>query len=115
MADQNSDRSTSDTSPTDDQTERSDLLIATVYLRESDVFGWRKPGQPMKWLEHSEIYLELVKVVEPANIVGLQRVRGMWRIHFSTIEDKVKVMTSGVHLRGKRVSVLNTFLGKLDL
>jgi hypothetical protein len=97
-----------------DEQREAPVGVPTVYLKEYDVFGWRKPGKPLQWLEPSEIYTELIKVVEPCNIKGLQRVRGMWRIHFATLNDKVKVMASGVHLRGRKISVLSTFPTRLD-
>lgn len=85
-----------------------------VFLRESDVFGFRKPGQPPQWLEHSELYIEIGKTIEASHITGLQKIRGMWRIYVDNLNDKVKLMTSGVQVRGKRVNVLSTNPDRLD-
>lgn len=81
--------------------------IPLVFLRESSLFGDRKPNKP-EWVTHTELYMALSDRIESSHITGLQRVRGLWRIYVDNLDDKVKLMAEGVHLRGKAISVLNT-------
>lgn len=81
--------------------------IPLVFLKESSLFGDRKPAKD-EWLTHTELYTALSEKVNASHITGLQRVRGLWRIYVDNLEDKVKLMTDGVPLRGKNIPVLNT-------
>lgn len=81
--------------------------IPLVFLRESSLFGDRKPTKS-EWITHTELYMALSDRIDSSHITGLQRVRGLWRIYVDNLVDKVKLMAEGVNLRGKTLPVLNT-------
>lgn len=87
--------------------------IPLVFLKETAIFGDRKPTRA-EWIGHEEMYKAIANRIEGSHITGLQRVRGLWRIYVDSLEDKVKLMTEGVSIRGKSVSVLNTNPQRLD-
>jgi len=81
--------------------------IPLVFMRESSLFGERRPEQS-EWLKHVELYEAIGRRIECSHIKGLQRVRGLWRIYLDNVEDKVVLMAEGVPLRGKAIPVLST-------
>lgn len=87
--------------------------IPLVFLRESDIFGNRRPTKD-EWLSHTELYQAISTLINESHIEGLQRVRGMWRIYLDNIDDKVALMSEGVPIRGKVIQVLNTNPDRLD-
>lgn len=87
--------------------------IPLVFLRESELFGNRKPT-PAEWSSHTELYQTVNTNINATHIEGLQRVPGMWRIYLDNIENEVALMSEGVTLRGKTIPVLNTNPDKLD-
>lgn len=95
------------------ESDQSNDGIPLVFLRESSVFGSRKPTKN-EWITHEELYKAIATQIDETHITGLQRVRGLWRIYVDNLNDKVKLMADGVPLRGKTVPVLNTNPQRLD-
>lgn len=87
--------------------------IPLVFLQEIELFGKRIPTRE-EWLGHVELYKALANKIDPSHIKGLQRIRGLWRVYLDNLEDKVKLMSDGVPLRGKIIPVLNTNPNRLD-
>ena len=84
-----------------------------VYFQESKLFGNRLPNQS-EWLKHAELYSAIDNRIDGRHINGLQRVRGMWRIHLDSLEDKVVLLNVGISLRGNKYHVLATNPNRLD-
>lgn len=87
--------------------------IPLVFMRESALFGDRKPIKS-EWVNHSELYSAISNRIESNHITGLQRVRGLWRIYLDNLQDKVTLIEEGIPMRGKIVPVLNTNPQRLD-
>ena len=66
-----------------------------VFVRSEDV-----RNVSTKQLSGEELYLALAKIIKPSNISGIQPIRNLWRIYLDRHEDRVKVITSGLELRG---------------
>ena len=66
-----------------------------VFIRSEDV-----RNVSTKQLTGEELYMALAKIIEPSNISGIQQIRNLWRIYLASHEDRVKVITSGLELRG---------------
>lgn len=77
-----------------------------VFLSEHSVHGSRTPTDSSLWLKHEEIYLSLGKVISPDHISGIQRTGKFWRLYVDNEQDRVTVLTSGITIRGKGVSLL---------
>jgi hypothetical protein len=87
--------------------------IPLVFMKESELFGTRRPERS-EWIQHVEMFKAIGQRIEVSHISGLQRVRGMWRIYIDNLDDKVKLMSDGIPLRGKIIPVLNTNPDRLD-
>ena len=71
-----------------------------VFLRSEDVRnGDTKP------LTGEELYVALSKFVTPVNITGIQQIRHLWRIYLEKQPDRVKLITTGLEIRGATAPV----------
>ena len=86
---------------------------AIVFFQEKNLFGNRTPTQA-EWLKHAELYAAIENRIDASHIVGIQRVRGMWRIYLQCVEDKVVLLATGLALRGSTYQVLSTNPNRLD-
>lgn len=101
------------TEPSEGQGQPVKTDIPLVFLRETDLFGNRRPNKD-EWLQHSELYTAISNTIDPTHITGLQRVRGMWRVYLDNVQDKVTLMAEGIQLRGKLVQVIHSNPSRLD-
>ena len=78
-----------------------------VFVRQSDI-----PNATNNAPTGEEIYITLSKVTSSSNITGVQKVGGLWRLYVSGKENRIMLITEGIHMRGKRVPVFdqNPFL-----
>lgn len=109
MADTNSDPP----NETDPPQVFDNLAIPLVFMRETDVFGSRKPDK-QEWIAPVEMFKAIGKRIDSDHIMGIQRVNGLWRVYLDNLEDKVVLMGDGIPLRSKSIPVLSTNPNRLD-
>lgn len=76
-----------------------------VFLKESDVFGVNNMTQK-QLLNHTEIYMGLGNVISAENLSGIQRTGGVWRIYPDNADDRLTLLSRGIAVRGKHVTLL---------
>ena len=75
-----------------------------VFIRENDV---RAPGASFGgWVEEDEVIDSLVQVVKLSHLKGVQRIYKAWRIYVDNMDDRIKLLSVGMPMRGRIVSVL---------
>ena len=78
---------------------RPDSYVPTgpkpVFLRSNDVRNIDE-----KPLAGEELYLSVANTVQKDNIVGIQQIRNLWRIYLNSHDDRVRVITDGLVIRG---------------
>ena len=86
---------------------RPDSYIPTgpmpVFLRSTDVRNIDE-----KPLAGEELYLSVANTVQKDNIVGIQQIRNLWRIYLNSHDDRVRVITDGLVIRGTVAPVHDT-------
>ena len=73
-----------------------------VFLKESDLFGTRKPTKE-QWLSNVELYKTLSSMIPAGDLLGIQRVGSLWRLYIDNIANRVEHVTIGVSLRGVNI------------
>ena len=58
-----------------------------------------------KTVTGEELYFALSKCVASENITGIQKIGSLWRIYLSRHEDRVKLITQGLHIRSAVIPV----------
>ena len=80
-----------------------------VFVRQSDISNATNNAPTGE-----EIYITLSKVTSSSNIMGVQKVGGLWRLYVTGKESRIMLITEGINkiMRGKRVPVFdqNPFL-----
>ena len=66
-----------------------------VFLRSTDVRNIDE-----KPLAGEELYLSVANTVQKDKIVGIQQIRNLWRIYLTSHDDRVRVITDGLVIRG---------------
>ena len=56
-------------------------------------------------LTSEEVYLSIATIIDPNNIVGIQRIGGLWRIYLEDRADRIILITHGLSLKGKSIPV----------
>ena len=74
-----------------------------VFLKTDSVKNSEK-----KPLTGEELYVALVKTVPIEHICGIQEIRSLWRIYLSSQDERIKVISSGIDLRGSFTPVYDT-------
>ena len=78
--------------------------VKPIFIKEYDIFGTTKPPKQF-WLSHTEIYKAIGRVIQPQCIRGIQRIHNMWRIYLDNETDKMTILTQGIILRDKSISL----------
>ncbi|CAC5400136.1 unnamed protein product [Mytilus coruscus] len=72
--------------------EPSDMVsVIPVFTLELDVFGSISEGETLKkklYLTHTKMYKTVSEVVHDRIIIGLQRIRGLWRIYLDDESER---------------------------
>ena len=96
-------------SDTDSETETEPdsgfSTVKPVFLLESDYYGGTIVEKQYRFLMHKEVYNQVGKVIPVKNLIGLQRIRGMWRIYPDSQQDREKLVTNGVDIRDKHLPI----------
>ena len=81
--------------------------VKPVFVRQADI-----PNAAGNAPTGEQIYIILAKVTSPSNIMGVQKVGGLWRLYVTDKESRIMLITEGIHMRGKRVPAFdrNPFL-----
>lgn len=87
-----------------DNQSRSSESVKPIFLKDEDLFGSVKP-EKSQWLTNVEIYKAIGMKVHPECIKGIQRVREMWRIYMDNEEDRLTLVTQGLSLRGRQITL----------
>ena len=54
-------------------------------------------GQWCDWLQNEyEVYCAVKNVINVANIIGFQRIGGLWRLYLKTKEDRINLITNRI-------------------
>ena len=105
------DENTANVDPKSDDSVPTDLEILNsvkpIFILESDLFGDTKPN-PQHFLTHTEIFKAMAKHIHVKHLIGLQRVRGMWRIYLDEMDTKESLLSKGFSLRGKSLQLYTT-------
>ena len=82
-----------------------------VFLRTDDIRNDDK-----KHSTGEEIYVALAKTLNTDNILGIQQIRRLWRIYLNSHEDRVKLISNGLFIRGASIAVydVNPFTRSKD-
>jgi hypothetical protein len=84
-----------------------------VFFSERDVFGTlRLPKK--QWILHPEMYKVVGAVIDIKCVTGLQRVNGLWRIYTDNQTARTTLLTNGIHIRGKTVTLRSLNPNRLD-
>ena len=76
--------------------------VKPIFLKGRDV----PEGKP---LYHDELYMAIHKHLgSAANLKGLQRIGGLWRIYFSDRADRIALISSGLNIRGVSAPIYDT-------
>ncbi|KAI8478894.1 hypothetical protein Bbelb_433080 [Branchiostoma belcheri] len=62
-------------------------------------------SQDEPYFSNVEVYKGISRVLDGSKILGIQQVRGMWRIYLSESTDRAKLLVAGFNLRNKHVSL----------
>ncbi|CAG2188944.1 unnamed protein product [Mytilus edulis] len=81
--------------------------VKPVFVQEIDVFGSLTDRVTTKtlYLTNVEMYQTLGYSVEARSIIGLQRIRGLWRIYLDCETARDHLICKGVEIRGKKVNI----------
>lgn len=71
-----------------------------VFIRHRDI-----PNADNNMPKGEEIYVSLSKLMDVKLIVGVQKVRGLWRIYIDSKEARVALISEGMMLRGVKTNV----------
>ncbi|XP_033097675.1 uncharacterized protein LOC117101745 [Anneissia japonica] len=74
--------------------------VKPVFIKDDDI---RKKEE--EYLKEEDIYFVLNTVMNCDHLVGLQKVKNLWRVYIDDHSERVKVITSGLNIRGKHVNV----------
>ncbi|CAC5414441.1 unnamed protein product [Mytilus coruscus] len=85
----------------DEQNQNKEKMASFSEVDE-DVHGSGKPPKSL-WLTNVEIYNAIGVKVPAERIEGIQRIREMWRLYMDNEEDRLSLLMTGVHLRGRQV------------
>ncbi|CAC5371464.1 unnamed protein product [Mytilus coruscus] len=86
--------------------EPSDMVsVKPVFIQETDVFGSISDGETLKklYLTHPEMYKAVGEVVPERTIIGLQRIRGLWRIYLDDESERDILISKCLKIRGKSI------------
>ena len=85
----------------------SDMYIPNgpkpVFIRQDDIRNFEK-----KPVTGEELYISVAKVVKPDQIAGIQEIRALWRIYLLSREERVRLITEGLEIRGALTPVYDT-------
>ncbi|CAG2253168.1 unnamed protein product [Mytilus edulis] len=79
--------------------------VKPIFIKETDVFGASNPPKEL-WLTHLEIFRGMSMSIKREHIKGIQRIGKMWRLYLDAEEDRLKLLSEGVVLRGKTIPLL---------
>ena len=74
-----------------------------VFIRQDDIRNFEK-----KPVTGEELYISLAKIVKLDQIAGIQEIRALWRIYLSSREERVRLITEGLEIRGALTTVYDT-------
>ena len=82
-----------------------------VFIRADDI-----RNEDKKQVTGEEIYVALAKVLDSNDIAGIQQIRRLWRIYLKSQTDRIKLISSGLMLRGASIPVydLNPYTKSRD-
>ena len=84
--------------------------VKPIFILELDVIGKPKAdsgpdnGHKNEFLVPTEAYRAVEQYINVSNMIGLQRVRGLWRIYLDNQEDRELLLSSTLVLRNKTVN-----------
>ena len=89
-----------------DATGDSDKHTSTgkpVFFKHRDV-----PHVTEKDLESQEVYKALLKAVPSSQIMGIQKIGGLWRLYITQQDTRIGLITSGLNIRDACITVFDT-------
>ena len=77
-----------------------------IFVRSDDI-----RNSTTRFVSGEEIFIALTKVVTKDNVCGIQQIRSLWRIYLSSQEERIRLISDGLELRGASTPVydLNPF------
>lgn len=88
-------------------------LPPVVFFKNRDAVGYIEPAEwNDKGLKNEEVYKQLCKTIRQEHIQGVQKIGGLWRLYLTDTGARCKLLTQGLDIRGKTVTVYehNPFL-----
>ncbi|XP_071948811.1 uncharacterized protein [Antedon mediterranea] len=81
--------------------------VKPVFVKDDDI---RNKNED--YIKEEDIYFALTDVINCDNLIGTQKVKNLWRIYINDHGERVKVITSGLSIKGKQVTVydLNPYI-----
>ena len=73
-------------------------FVPPVFFKGNDVLNYLT-------LTEFEVYTCVKSVVGDENILGCQRIGGLWRLYLKTIENRVKLIASKLNIRGQLIGI----------
>ena len=86
---------------------RGDVGEKSIFIRHSDI-----PNAGNNMPTGEEMFLTFAKITDVPNILGIQKIGGLWRIYLREKESRITVISEGVKMRGVKIPVfdMNPFL-----
>lgn len=81
---------------------KSSESITPIVYKDENLFGSVKP-EKSKWLINVEIYKVIAMKIHVECIIGIHRVRDIWRKYMDNEEDRLALVTQDLALRGKYI------------
>ena len=75
-----------------------------IFLKNRDIMtdaDWNNKN----YLTNTEMYVALTKCIREEYIEGVQKIGGLWRIYIPDLPSRCKLVSEGLNIRGKNVTV----------
>ena len=74
-----------------------------VFIKHRDI-----PLVREKDMETQEMYKSLLKIVPSVQILGIQRIGGLWRLYIADQVTRIQLITEGLNIRDSNIAVYDT-------
>lgn len=107
----NTDHNNKNNSDTDLKTTDSSPMsgVKPVFALESDVFGIlttpEDRNRSKTFITNTEMYESVCKVASSRTVIGLQRIRGLWRIYLDCESEREQLISKGLEIRNKTIVI----------
>ena len=75
-------------------------FIPPVFFKARDIIDFTTLGE-------YEVYESVGNTVGPGHVIACQRIGGLWRIYVKTTDDRIKLLSNKLTIRGQLVAIYN--------